>query len=67
MGWVSWPRWRSVRRRVADLEQRIAALEAERPVIVQVGGGLRTAAIAGSCGAWWTRPGSPSTRRGLRY
>lgn len=34
---VKW-RWWSLRRRVADLEQRIAALEAGRPVIVQVGG-----------------------------
>lgn len=38
MRWVrhlsSW----SVRRRVADLEARVAALEAGRPVIVQVGG-----------------------------
>lgn len=39
MSWVSWPRWWSLRRRVADLERRVAALEYERPRIVQVGGG----------------------------
>lgn len=38
--WVSWPPWWSLRRRVADLERRVAALEAGRPVIVQVGGGI---------------------------
>jgi hypothetical protein len=32
------PQWRLLRRRVADLEQRVAALEAGRPRIVQVSG-----------------------------
>ncbi|ASL08459.1 hypothetical protein MYCODSM44623_01709 [Mycobacterium intracellulare subsp. chimaera] len=35
---VSWLRWWSVRRRVADLGARVAALEAGRPRIVRVGG-----------------------------
>lgn len=40
MRWMLWPRWWSLRRRVADLERPVAALEAGRPVIVQVGGGI---------------------------
>lgn len=36
MRWLWRLRWRSLRRRVADLEERVAALEAGRPRIVQV-------------------------------